>query len=363
MSYLKNLKLLLSGRPVKKTVWAADLEYWISGREADGTADPRWRTEEGFLELNRSLGIMPYYWYKDFWLAEPVYDHTVSVKVKKNGSQTDTEWETPFGSINESVKFMPESCSLSHLKYPVQNGKDLDIFRYIIEHRHLRTACVSGYEGRRGLYAEYDGLPAVAMPRSPLPAFFYEWAGVMNGVYLLSDYPDKVNEIFSLMEAQEGSIIDDVCRLKPEIVHFADNVSGNNMGGYYGDLMAPFHKKRIERFHSAGISCAVHLDGSVSGILPQLVRSGFDIIEALTPLPGGDMDIADMRSEAGSDSVILWGGVPGVLFSPSFKWKEVETHVKKVLDAWEGTPFILGVADQVPADGKIEYVQRISEMI
>jgi hypothetical protein len=37
-------------------------------------------------------------------------------------------------------------------------------------------------------------------------------------------------------------------------------------------------------------------------------------------------------------------------------------HVLKVLEAWKGQRFVLGVADQVPPNGDISFVKRISEL-
>jgi hypothetical protein len=100
----------------------------------------------------------------------------------------------------------------------------------------------------------------------------------------------------------------------------------------------------------------------VRGILGQLVAAGFDAIEALTPQPAGDMPVEEMRPLADSDAVILWGGVPGALFAPPYTWRDMEQHVFRVLEAWSGTPFVLGVADQVPPDGDIAFCSGISEI-
>jgi hypothetical protein len=99
------------------------------------------------------------------------------------------------------------------------------------------------------------------------------------------------------------------------------------------------------------------------GILPKLIESGFDAIEALTPKPAGDLQVTEIRELAGSRKAILWGGVPGVMFAPPFTWEQMEEHIKNLLDGWRTAPFIMGVADQVPPDGNIEYCKRISELI
>ena len=107
----------------------------------------------------------------------------------------------------------------------------------------------------------------------------------------------------------------------------------------------------------------MHLDGTVKGLLPKLIRSGFDAIEALTPKPGGDLDVEEIRNLADGSSAILWGGVPGIMFSPPYTWQQMESHVRRLIDCWRGRPFILGVADQVPPDGDIQFCRRIAEMI
>ena len=367
MSYRVDFLNLLAGVKINSVVWTADIDYWIKGKEQAGKADPEWAIEEGYLKLCRELNIMPYYYYGsgyvNLWLARPEYDDKVQVESIKKGHATITTFKTPLGEITQETKYMAESCSEAQTKFAVENKKDLEVFRYIIEHRELKPEMVEDYNERQDLWEKYDGLPLIAMPRSPLAAFFYEWAGIMHGVYLLTDYSEIVKEVFNLMQDQELPIIDRICRLAPPLVHFADNMSSDNMSGYYHDLMEPGHRARLERFHSAGIKCAVHLDGVVESLLPKLVAVGFDAIEAITPKPGGDMDIGRIRETAQNDSVVLWGGVPGILFAPPYTWKDMEEHIYRVLDCWAGTRFVLGVADQVPPDGDIDFCKKIAKII
>ena len=101
----------------------------------------------------------------------------------------------------------------------------------------------------------------------------------------------------------------------------------------------------------------------VRGLLPKLAAAGFDAVESITPAPVGDVTVEETRSVAGSESLVLWGGMPGAMFAAPFTWEEVEAHVAEVLDTWGGGPFVLGVADQVPPDGDIDFCRRIGEMV
>lgn len=359
--YRENFLRLLAGERPTGIVWTADISYWITGRQADGTADAAWRTEQGYLELHRSLGVMPYYYYQKFWTSRAVYDATVRVRTETVGQNTVRLWETPVGTLREESCFLPESACHGVTRHPVETGNDLDVLLYLLEHRRLEPDNLADYRQRQQLWAEYDGLPCLGLPRSPLSSLAYEWAGVENMVFLLMDNEARVRQVLALMEEQEMPVLEAVCELAPPLVHFPDNLSSDNLTGLYDEYLAPTHALRLKKLHAAGVKAAVHLDGTVRGLLPKLAAVGFDAVEALTPQPAGDLTPAEMRRLADRSDLILWGGVPGALFPAPTDWPQMRRHVDALLEAWFGQPFVVGVADQVPPDGNIDFCRRIAE--
>jgi len=355
--------VMLRGEIPSQPVWTADITYWIAGRQQYGSARPEWSTEEGYLRLHNELGILPYYYYEKFWAAEPRYDDRIELIETKEDGKSVRRFRTPVGELREETVYSPLSSSVGITKHFVESESDLDVLLDILRHRRLAPANLADWPARRQLWQRYGGLPCIGLPRSPLSAFFVEWAGVQNGSYLLADCQQKCEEVFRLMEEQEGPILDAVCELAPPLVHFPDNLSSDCMTGFYDGYMAGVHRRRIERLHAAGVKCAVHLDGTVKGLLPKLIRSGFDAIEALTPKPGGDLDVEEIRKLADPSRAILWGGVPGIMFAPPYTWAQMESHVWRLIECWRGRPFILGVADQVPPDGDIQFCRRIAKII
>lgn len=99
------------------------------------------------------------------------------------------------------------------------------------------------------------------------------------------------------------------------------------------------------------------------GLLPKLAETGFDAAEALTPQPAGDVPADEMAGLVRKQNLVLWGGVPGAMFAPPYTWENMRSHVLSVLSAWKDRPFILGVADQVPPDGNIEYCRGIRDVV
>ena len=350
------LQLLRGERP-SEIVWCADLTYWVDGNQR---ADLQ--GEEAHIRFCRELGAMPYFWYGKFWAGEPVYDG-VTIETEVRGDRRRRTYRSSAGAITEESAFLEGSWSEAPVGHSVQTEADLDVFLDILSRRQLQPANLADYHERLELWARYDGVPCLGLPRSPLPAFFTEWAGVEHGALLALDCPDKVAAALDLMEQQETAVLDAVCRLAPPVVHFPDNLSSDNLTSLFDAHMAERYRRRIARLHAAGIRCAVHLDGAVRGLLPKLAAAGFDAIEAVTPEPCGDVTVDEMRAVAGNDRVILWGGVPGAMFAPPFTWAQMQAHVAHLLECWLGTRFVVGVADQVPPNGEVEFVRKIAEII
>lgn len=362
MHMRESLLKALRGEKPDRVVWTADITYWMAGQKQKGRYDPRWDTEQGYLELHRELGLMPYYYYPKFSAARAVYDRTVICSSQSAGNTTIRRIATPAGELVQEESWQPESCCSACTRHMVESEADLDVLLYLLEHRRLEPRNLDDYAARVALWAGYDGLPSIGLPRSPLSALFCEWAGVMNTVFLLSDVPDKMEEVFTRMEAQEEPILDALCRAAPPLVHFPDNLTSDSFTSLYDRHVAGRHRRRLEALHAADVTCAVHLDGTVRGLLPKLAAVGFDAVEALTPTPCGDADAAEMRALAGNPATVLWGGVPGAMFAPPYTWDRMERHVREVMSVWQNEPFVLGVADQVPPDGDIEFCRRIAEL-
>lgn len=86
-------------------------------------------------------------------------------------------------------------------------------------------------------------------------------------------------------------------------------------------------------------------------------------MEAMTPKPAGDLEIEEFSDYVKSDS-IMWGGIPGGLFTPSVSDEEFEEFVIRVIKTMVSEPrYVLGIADQIPPDGIIDRVKKVSELV
>ena len=68
--------------------------------------------------------------------------------------------------------------------------------------------------------------------------------------------------------------------------------------------------------------------------------------------------------EVWSDRVIIWGGLPSLLFAPSIPEAEFRQYVDELFTTIApGSGFILGVADNIMPDSVIGRVRWVSEYV
>ena len=128
--------------------------------------------------------------------------------------------------------------------------------------------------------------------------------------------------------------------------------------------MREYYERRLKQVHDAGKYAVTHLDGAVRGLLPKLAEVGFDGVEAITTGPVGDVEIEELRELCGEHDIIIWGGVPGAMFSPPWTAEQIRDNTIRLLD--ELAPdnrLIVGSADQVPPDGDIGFCRLIADTI
>jgi hypothetical protein len=357
--------------PSAPPVWTADISYWISGNQKTDL-----QSESGYLDFCTELGCMPYYWYDAFWAGERSFDCSVDIvqgKICEESGERTTEWVLGpgGGSTGKSLRrlsridrFSATSWSEATVKHAIENSDDLRLLIELVESsKMIASLALETHALRQDRWEAYDGYPCIGLPRSPVSAFINEWAGVENGLILLFEERELCNRLFSILEEQEQPIIEACTQKNVQLVHFPDNLTSDVYTSIFDDSMRGCYERRIATLHDGGTFAAVHLDGTVRGLLPKLCESGIDAVEAVTPHPVGDCTAGEMRNMASGSNTVLWGGVPGAMFARPYSWLDMKAHVEEVLEMWRGAPFVLGVADQVPPDGDIDTVRRIADLV
>ena len=357
---------ILQGRTPDALPLLADLTYWYSARVEDGSLDSRYEGQDGLIRLHEDLGCVYYYDYSEYSpngsRVVKSWADGVEEEQQKDGCETVYTLRTRSGELTGRSRHLPQSYSEAIVEYMVKKPEDLKIIREYMA--SLRFA--PDYEGflQREDYIGERGITIVLLPQSPLAALTVRFAGVETTSYLSVDAPAEFKRTLECIDETWDSVFELACQSPAFLFHFADNLSAENVGGLCGRYLAPYYRKRVAQLHEAGKIAVTHLDGKIRGLLGQIADTGMDGIEALTTAPIGDIALEHLRGEAGNQHVILWGGLPGALFSYPYSRDDILRQVENIHQVFGKTRrFIPGTADQVPPDADIQLVRLAAETL
>ncbi len=337
--------------------WAGDMDYWYQSARKRGNLPEKY-FGDGYFQLNRDLG-------SGFYLQGyfPFQQHHPGITFtdQQDGDRRIRTMHTPAGDLTEIQQYLPTSFSWGYVKHYAETPSDLPAFNAFLESLEF-TPDYEEAERRKQIIGD-NGVVLVYAPRSPFMEMVTTYVGLTNLVYLLADVPEMMAEIFTLMERKHDLAAELAVNSPAECIMIPENLSSEVVGAsFYRRFLRPYERRWIERIRQAGKYSFVHLDGTLKGLLKQVAETGFDVIEAVTPYPSGDISMAEAIELAGGDT-ILWGGLPGIIFTPAFTQDDFEQHVTSMIGLMKQRPqYVLGVADQVPPDGLIERVADVARL-
>lgn len=362
MTEKKRLLAVLKREVPDKTPWFADLSYLYESMKAKGTLLHEFDGKTGYLNFYKILGAGICFYAPFPWTF--TYSGKIEFKTSTAGNVRISVFSTPKGEISCKERFLPETYSWAITKHYVESINDLRVMEFIHKNtfykenysEFLRTSDLWGEAGIA------TGMPAISS--APLQKLLARWAGVENTVEIFTEEPDEFESLLEEISKAENPIFDILCDSPCEYIEFAENLSSEVTGvPFFKKFNMPHYILQNKKLHSAGKFTGIHIDGTLKPCLSMLSECGFDAAEAVTPYPVGDVKIKDLRKEAG-DKLIIWGGLPGALFSPLYSNDQFTSHLTELLEAFPlGSGFVLGVADQVPPDGLISRIKLVREII
>ena len=355
------------GRKADAMPWFADLTYWYSAQVAMKMIPSKYEGQ-GRLNLFKDLGCGAHeelYGPVVTTRYGQVKTRTHEVPERDGGVTTYTIFETPLGELRKVERSSMVSYSKATIEYPVKTEKDLKILRFIVKDQKIEPS-QEAYENQLRLTEMWDGWGIVSSlpPRTPFARLIIEWAGFMNVIRLQWRARAEFDETMQVMYEGDDPVYEAIRHAPAKFVYFGENLSSELISpNLFKTYFDSYYKKRSSQLHAKGKLIFVHIDGSLRGLLPLLARTGVDSAQSLTPAPFGDVKIQDLRKISG-EGIVLWGGLPGVLFSNKYPTEILKQTLEEVIENYlEDYRFVIGVADQVPPDGEIERVRMVSDVV
>ncbi len=342
--------------------WYADLSWWYNSQVSKGLLPEKYQGDKGYLKLHQDVGAGIYLYPPILWEEKESGD--IKIFNINKAELTITEIHTPCGIIKSILSYSKESFTNAYIEKKKKNVQDLKTMKFVFENKTYRPSYDKFLE-IDNLWNGY-GIPAALapIPVSPIQKLLTRWAGVETTINLMCDYPDDFDNCLTSIAQSEDPVFEILCNSPAKIIVFPENLSSAITGvNLFKKYSFSIYKNRIDKLHMAGKYVILHIDGTLKGLLPLLSEIGVDAAEAVTPEPVGDIPVSKLRESTG-DKIIIWGGLPGVLFSPIYSQKMFIEHIKHLLETFSSdNSFVLGVADQVPPDAEFNRICLVTELV
>lgn len=363
MTNRERMMAILEKRKPDRIPWIPRLEIWYQAHKIRNTLPEKYKS----LPLREIE--------KDLNLGTPARQgavfrieyKNVDIVHEKRGQDTLTTYKTPVGKVSTVHRYsetlaqggVASSLQISHM---IKSTDDYPVVEYIFSNAVVHPA----YEGYT-LYDEdigSDGLPMVSIGPDPMYRILQVLIGFNNAFFHLHDERPRVIHLYDVIneftERIQKVVLDSPAIFIQHGEHFDAKMTPPNL---FAEFMLPYFQKFTDKIHAKGKYITCHADADTSNLLDLIIESGFDMAECFVTAPMVPLTLARAREVLG-DRVIIWGGVPSVILGDPVRDEAFRTYMFDVFKTIApGDAFILGVADNVMAEAKIDRIAYISDMV
>lgn len=363
MTNRERLLAIMAGQSPDAIPWIPRMEIWYEAQKRRGTLPARYKGWS-LRQIERDLGM-----------GTPARDgrvyrselHDVEIKTRIEGNDTITEYHTPAGTVSTRRRrsAILEQGGISHrleIEHMIKGPADYAVVEYLVQHTELVPAFEEylAYEQQIG----EDGVPMVSIGVDPMYQIMQEYIGYGQAFYHLHDYPDLVSHLLGVLDehaqVMQQIVLDSPAKLFLYGQHFDSMITPPPLFAKY---MVPHYRPFAERLNERGKVLTCHADADTSLLLDLIIEAGFNMAECFVTAPMVPVTLSQAREAFGTD-VIIWGGVPSVMLCDPVTDTDLERYMRELFRTIApGDAFILGVADNVLAEAKLERIERIGEMV
>ncbi len=360
MTPRERILAVLHGKKPDQVPWFGDLDYWANSLIKRGLKPDDFIQSDEYIQWHRDLEVG--FYLQGYFPFTTHYDGC-EVTTWNEGNRRYTEIFTPVGSVRECWEYIPASYTEGPVEHFLKSEEDLPAMMHIYENMRFEPDYDFAYKRQKQVGDQ--GIVLCYLPKSPFMHLVALEAGIMAVTMIAMMNPDAFAELLAVMEKAFDKAARIAVDSPAEALMIPENLSSEMVGPQFFELyMRSYQEKWIQEIKKAGKYSFIHIDGTLRGLLREEASTGFTVLEALTPKPAGDMDIQEIAPLVNNKETIIWGGIPGVCFTPHVSDEEFDRHVREVLEVMRQEPrFVLGVADQVPPDGLEYRVRRVAQLV
>lgn len=356
----KELNLAIFQRKAQGVLWQPRLETWITHHRAQGTLPERYR-ELDYYGIYDSLQCSPRY-SANTGIVE--YDDPPAEHFEeREGNFVIREIGLPEGNLRTVYQQVREDGKVTNeriVEFPVKTLDDLRALTAYIRRKRYRVNSEAFKQKVKELGHRAE--PSMYLSSSGFTELIKRWAGLVDSYYLLHDHRREVEEYLEACDERDERMIETALRLPCRIFSLGDHATNEfTPPPILERYLLPRWQSIADKLHKAGRFVHTHWDGNSRQILPYLLETGLDGVEALPPAPMGDMTLEEIK-DAVKERMICLDLLPAIHFLPHYPLSEVLEFARKVMDMFVPN-LILGISDEISQVGQVEKVEAVTELV
>ncbi|HUU68807.1 MAG TPA: uroporphyrinogen decarboxylase family protein, partial [Planctomycetota bacterium] len=354
-SIIRNLR----GGRTPAIPWACNFDYWLAYNRAAGTLPEKYRDLD---PIGLARAIRTAAWRRTCsWSIVPHDPDSVKITNRTDGPLTTWKALTPGGMLTWRHRKPDDPLqSAFPVEYPVKSPDDLPAYLCMIQNERFEPdyaevrAVIDAVGG--------DGVAIDRIRRAPIQHFMIEAAGWETGLLMLADAPAKVQAVLEAMEEHWLQMLKVSAGSPAKIIWAGDNMDSIIGPHLFRRWIVPWYARARKKLQSDQILSS-HFDGRLRSIMHEIAATRLDAIEAVTPLPMGDVSFGELRDALGP-GVAVQGGIPSCLLCGGSTRETLARHIRTLIRENRGRGgFVLGMGDNVPPDADFSLVEAVPDIM
>jgi hypothetical protein len=267
------------------------------------------------------------------------------------GEDTIQEYHLPGRTLRRATRRTEENRRagiVGHItEYPIKDEGDAKALLKALDGASIRfdNNALDALIARTG----DKGLPMYILGASPIHTLMLSWAGYVNFYYLQNDCPDTIDQLVAALDRVfRRDLWSMAAQVTPTLLlhgaHFSGAMTPEPIFRRY---FLPYFTAFNDAMHRIGKKVVWHSDAELGRLVPIVPEAGFDGADCLATYPLTDMSMSDYLA-AWKEKIVCWGGLPSVIFDPTYPSSDFRKYVDDLKRATAGrSHVIIGASDNV----------------
>jgi hypothetical protein len=344
-------------REIPHVLFQPRFESWYDWHKTFGMLPDRYRGMTA-PQMYDDLRVSMRYTVDGYHKPSPIvqrFTSEVEIRESVRDGVRSRAYVTPYGVLEEQWQQTVDQI-WRKVGFPVKQPDDLETLCWLFRNTTYSFAADVFEAGRECMGDR--GEPQFWFVQSPYQTLALEWMKLPDLIYALADNRSRVEEAMQAIDDACDALVERIISYgRVKILNFGENLHDQLLSPrYFERYLIPWYVRRSSRFRAAGIFTHVHIDGYFRSLLPYLKDLPFDGLEALTPLPQGDVTVDVIKEHIGDK--ILLDGIPAVMFLPTYSRDALMEMVERIVRLFRPR-LILGASDEVPQGSDEESIERV----